>query len=148
MQNGQLRFGDVPLRPAKDGTFQLGPQRFKFNVDSSGKLTSMERTVDGEVIRFVAEPTWTPTADELKALAGKWYAEEADAIFTLVVENGQAFLTQRPTTRLQLRPQYKDAFTVNAQPGTVVWFTRENGKVTMHVGTSRLRDMPFVRVGK
>jgi len=35
---------------------------------------------------------------------------------------------------------------VNGQPGTVVWFARDNGKVTMHVGTSRLRDMPFVRI--
>jgi len=32
--------------------------------------------------------------------------------------------------------------------GYVVWFTRDkDGKVdSLHVGTSRMRDMPFVRV--
>ena len=40
---------------------------------------------------------------------------------------------------------YKDHFDV---AGYVVWFTRDkNGKVNgMHVGASRMRDMPFVRV--
>jgi len=44
-----------------------------------------------------------------------------------------------------MQPVYKDHFTVQ---GYVVWFTRDkNGKVDrMHVGTSRMRDMPFVRV--
>lgn len=145
-ENGQLRLGGAPLRPLKDGTFQLGTQRIKFNVGSDGKVLTFERNLDGDIVNFVAEPQWIPTADELKSIAGKWYSEEADATLTIVVDTGQGFLTQRPATRLALQPQYKDAFTLASQPGTVVWFTRDSGKVTMHVGMSRLRDMPFWRV--
>ena len=36
---------------------------------------------------------------ELKSFAGTWHSDEADASFTIVVEGGQAFLVQRPTTR-------------------------------------------------
>jgi len=44
-----------------------------------------------------------------------------------------------------MQPLYKDHFGVQ---GYIVWFTRDkNGKVnTMHVGASRMRDMPFARV--
>ena len=105
-----------------------------------------ERNIDGDVIRYVAESPWTPTPEELNSVTGKWYSDEADATVSIVVENGQAYLTQRPATRLPLRPQYKDASNLGDQPGTIVWFTRTAGKLTMHAGTSRLRDMPFVRI--
>jgi hypothetical protein len=44
-----------------------------------------------------------------------------------------------------MQPLYKDHFTVQ---GYIVWFTRDkNGQINvMHVGASRMRDMPFVRV--
>ncbi|HXT62099.1 MAG TPA: serine hydrolase domain-containing protein [Pyrinomonadaceae bacterium] len=144
--NGQLRFGDATLKALRDGTFALGSQRFKFPVGSDGKVTSIERNIDGDVISYVAESPWTPTPEELNSITGKWYSDEADATVSIVVENGQAYLTQRPATRLPLRPQYKDAFNLGDQPGTIIWFTRAAGKLTMHVGTSRLRDMPFLRV--
>jgi hypothetical protein len=144
--NGQLRFGEASLRPLRDGAFGIGSQRFKFTVGADDKAGSMERTVDGDVIRYVAESPWTPTAQELNSITGKWYSDEAEATVSIVVENGQAYLTQRPANRIPLRPQYKDAFNLGDQPGTIIWFTRAAGKPTMHVGTSRLRDIVFLRV--
>jgi hypothetical protein len=46
---------------------------------------------------------------------------------------------------LALQPLYKDHFFAQ---GTVIWFMRDKGgKVNgMHAGSSRMRDMPFVRV--
>jgi CubicO group peptidase (beta-lactamase class C family) len=146
VSNGQLRFGDVTLRPLRDGSFGIGGQRFKFSVGADGKVTSFERNVDGELIRYVAESPWTPTPEEMNSIAGKWYSDEAEATVSIVVENGQAYLTQRPATRIPLRPQYKDAFNLGDQPGTIIWFTRAAGKLTMHVGSSRLRDIVFVRI--
>ena len=100
---------------------------------------------DGEVRRFVAEKEWTPTPEDLASFKGDWFSEEAGATFTVAVDDGKAFIKQRPATSLSMQPLYKDHFDVQ---GYVVWFTREkNGKVNgMHVGTSRMRDMPFVRV--
>jgi hypothetical protein len=97
------------------------------------------------VTRLIAETEWKPTADELNAFAGTWHSDEADATFTLIVENGQGFLTQRPNARVPLIPSYKDSFMVSLLPA-VIWFTRDNGKLTMHVGMSRMRDMPFVKI--
>ena len=82
---------------------------------------------------------------DLASFAGDWYSEEAGTNFTFAVEGDKAFIKQRPKTKLALRPIYKDAF--NSQ-GFVVWFTRDaSGKVDkLHVGASRMRDMPFSRL--
>ena len=100
---------------------------------------------DGEVRRFVPEKEWTPTPADLASFKGDWFSEEAGATFTVAVDAGKAFIKQRPAMSLPMQPLYKDHFAVQ---GYVVWFTRDkNGKVdSLHVGTSRMRDMPFVRV--
>jgi hypothetical protein len=86
-----------------------------------------------------------PTPEDLAAFKGDWFSEEAGATLTFAVDGDKAFMKQRPATSLALQPLYKDHFQV---PGHVVWFTRDkNGKVNdMHVGLSRVRDMPFVRI--
>jgi hypothetical protein len=99
----------------------------------------------GEVSRFVAEQQWTPTPDDLESFKGDWFSDEAGATLTFAVDAGKGFIKQRPATSFPMQPLYKDHFVAQ---GNVVWFTRDkNGKVNgMHVGASRMRDMPFVRV--
>ena len=148
VENGTLRLaGQFPLRPLRDGSFLGGPARFRFQMGKDGKPTSLEIDTGEALVRFIAETPWTPAADELKSLAGVWHSDEADASFTIAVENDKAFFVQRPTTRLQLRPQYKDHFSLGL--GQVLWATRDaNGRITkLHVGAGRMRDMPFERVG-
>ncbi|MDQ2856823.1 MAG: hypothetical protein M3R68_10875 [Acidobacteriota bacterium] len=118
----------------------------KFTFDQHGNPISAE-TVDSdkEVRRFVPEQVWTLTTEELVSFKGDWFGEEAGASLSFVLDGDKAFLKQRPATSLPLQPLYKDHFEVQAN---VVWFTRDkNGKVNgMHVGASRMRDMPFLRV--
>ncbi len=149
VENGSLRWeGRGVLRPLRGGTFQGGPVRLKFNMGGNGRPISVE-VDDGEVTnRLVAAEAWSPTPDELKSFSGIWHSDEADASFTIVAEGGQAFLVQRPTTRLMLVPRYKDHFTVVGAGDQVIWFTRDTGsRITkLLVGASRMRDMPFERV--
>jgi len=151
VENGALRLaGLFALRPLRDGSFLGGPWRINFSMGTDGKPTSLAvDTGTGEdVRRFVAEPQWTPTLDDLQSFAGVWHSDEADASFTIVVEGGQAFFVQRPATRQPLRPEYKDHFSVGVGPGQVMWAMRDSGgRITkLHFGASRMRDMPFERV--
>jgi hypothetical protein len=128
------------------GQFTVGDNQLKFTVDKDGKPVSAETVdSDGEVRRFIPEMEWRPMPAELDSFKGDWFSEEAGATFTLALDADKLFLKQRPATSLQMQPLYKDHFNVQ---GYVVWFTRDkDGKVDrMHVGTSRMRDMPFVRV--
>jgi hypothetical protein len=146
LDNGVLKINGTAMAPQSDGSFLLGPQRFTFKLDNDGKVLYADVNTNGDIRRFTPQSEWTPTADELNAIAGRWYSEEADATFMLVVENGKAFMTQRPATRFELRPQYKDNFIVD-RPGAILWFTRDSsGKVTAHAGTSRLRNIVFTKM--
>jgi hypothetical protein len=149
VENGALRVaGGTVLRPTADGSFLAGqgPVRWRF-VQATGGAARATRIAPEAEEQFVAETPWVPTAGDLSQFTGTWWAEEVGASLTFAVENGQPVLKQRPDMRLPLRPLYRDHFAPQQGAGQVLWFTRDtNGRVTqMHVGMSRLRDMPFVR---
>jgi len=146
IENGVSRWSGSRLVPVGEGQFTAGSNQLKFTFGKDGKPMSAETIdSDGEVTRFAPEKEWTPTPEDLALLAGDWFSEEAGATVTVAIEDGKAFIKQRPATSLPMQPLYRDHFGVQ---GFVVWFTREkNGKVNaIHVGGSRMRDMPFVRV--
>jgi hypothetical protein len=146
VENGVLRWSGARLVPMGGGQFSAGDNQLKFTLDKDGKPVSAEIVdTEGEVRRFVPESAWTPTPADLASFKGDWFSEEAGATFTVAVDADKLFLKQRPATTLALQPLYKDHFSAQ---GFVVWFTRDkNGKVDrLHVGASRMRDMPFVRV--
>jgi CubicO group peptidase (beta-lactamase class C family) len=152
IENGTLRLaGRVALRPLRDGSFLGGPWRISFKLGTDGKPTSLavDKGTGEDVLRFVAEPEWEPTPNELQSFAGVWHSDEADASFTIVIENGKAFFVQRLATRQPLRPQCKDHFSVGAGSDQALWATRDaKGRITkLHIGAFRMRDMPFERVG-
>lgn len=146
IDNGVSRWSGARLVPMGGGQFTAGANQLKFTFDKDGKPVSAETVdSDGEVRRFHPETPWKPTAEELASFKGDWFSEEAGATVSFAVDGDKAFLKQRPATSLPMLPLYKDHFDVQ---GYVVWFTRDSsGKIDrMHVGTSRMRDMPFVRV--
>ena len=153
VENGSLRIlGGAVLRPQKDGSFIAGqgPVRWRFTVAGGGKAATATRLAGDQVDRFVAETAWTPSPTDLQQFSGEWLAEEVGSTFTFAVEDGKAVLRQRPDSRLVLRPLYRDHFGLQEGGGIVIWFTRDaSGRATtLHVGASRLRDMPFTRHGK
>jgi hypothetical protein len=146
LDKGELKLNGGPLKPTADGMFLLGERKTKFltNKDGSPSVTEILNN-DGSVTRLIFEKEWTPTPADLASFAGDWYSDEAGATFSFAVEGDKAFIKQRPKTKLALRPIYKDAFSTQ---GFVVWLTRDaSGKIDkLHVGGSRMRDMPFTRV--
>jgi CubicO group peptidase (beta-lactamase class C family) len=146
IENGVSRWSGARHKPMGGGAFTDGGNQLKFTFDKDGKPTLAETVdSDGEVRRFLPEVAWTPTPADLASFKGDWFSEEAGATISFAVDGDKAFLKQRPATSLPVQPLYKDHFDVQ---GYVVWFTRDkNGKVdAMHVGTSRMRDMPFTRM--
>jgi CubicO group peptidase (beta-lactamase class C family) len=146
IDNGVPRWSGGRLIPRGDGKFIGGNAELQFTFDKDGKPISAEFVDDdGAVSHFAQEQVWTPTAEELASFKGDWFSDEAGAMVTFAVDADKAFIKQRPATSFPLQPLYKDHFIAQ---GNVVWFTRDkSGKVNgMHVGASRMRDMPFVRV--
>jgi len=145
LDKGELKINGGALKPVADGSFMLGDRKLRFK---DGSTTTAEiANPDGSVTKLTQVSEWKPTAADLAAFGGDWHSEEAQATFNFAVEADKAFIVQRPTTKLPLRPIYKDHF---AAQGYVVWVTRDaKGNIDkLHVGGSRMRDMLFVRVKK
>lgn len=145
IENGVPRWSGGRLIPMGDGKFIAGNSELKFTFDKNGQPIFVDSTDDdGAVSRYIAEKEWTPTPAELASFKGDWFSDEAGAMFTVAVDGNKALIKQRPATSLPMQPLYTDHFLVD---GNIVWFTRDkNGKVDgLHVGSSRMRDMPFVR---
>ena len=146
IENGVSRWSGARLVPMGGGQFTAGNNQLRFTFDKDGKPMFAETVdSDGEVTRYAPEKEWTPTPEDLASFKGDWFSEEAGATLTVAIDADKAFIKQRPATSLPMQPLYKDHFAVQ---GYFVWFTRDkDGKVNgLHVGASRLRDMPFVRV--
>ncbi len=142
-----LTDGRAVFRPLLDGSFQTGIVRWTFEFDSKGRRTAAVRNAGGEIERFIAEDQWTPSEADLIEMTGRWYSEEAQATFELKIDGGKLALVQAPSRRIALTALYKDHFTPAEGSGIVTWFTRDaKGRIEkLHVGTSRMRDMPFER---
>ncbi len=148
IENGKLRINSSPLSAQKDGSFLFGGNvRFKFKLDKTGKPLYADREQDGEIIRFVYKPEWKPAPAELSSFAGEWYSDEAQARVKIAIEGEKLTVSNKPLFNISMTPQYKDHFTADSY---TIWFTRDkNGKIVrMHIGGSRMRDMPFGRVTK
>lgn len=142
---GELTINGGPLKPVADGSFMLGDRKMTFKDGTP--VTAAIANPDGSTTRLTLVTEWKPTAADLSEIAGDWYSEEGQAIFTFAVDEDKAFFKQRPSTKMPLRPLYKDHFVAQ---GFVLWVTRDaSGKIDkLHVGGSRMRDMPFERVKK
>lgn len=148
LNNGELRFGNTPLRAMPDGSMMLGANKLTFTYDAAGKPTSFDATGGGDTIRFSAQADWQPSASDLAAFNGDWYSDEAEAKVKFSADGQNASLSIRYSPKLVLKPLYKDCFTDGE--GQLVWFDRDSSSkpIKMHIGSGRMRDMPFVRTGK
>ena len=144
LTNGELRFGNTPVRGMPDGSLMAGNTRMSFKFDDAGKPAYFDARSNDDTIHFTAQAEWQPTTAELTAFAGHWHSEEAEAKIKIVVEADKAFAEFASGRRVQLRPLYKDGFSDGS--GQLFWFDRDSsGKVVgMHVGEGRMRDMPFL----
>ncbi len=149
--NTLMVVGHGPIKPAKPNVFIAGSVNsfLTFEIDGDSKPKSFVFKRGDDIDRYVAETEWTPTDKELAEFEGDWFSEESGATIKMIAVNSKLIGTQRPDTKLPFFPRYKDHFTLGPGTEPIIWFTRDAaGKVTtLHVGSSRMRDMPFVRVG-
>jgi CubicO group peptidase (beta-lactamase class C family) len=143
------RGGGPTLHALRDGGYLLGNNHAVFEAAPNGIPRGL-RTIqsDGDTVSyvFVGAKSWMPSPVELTQFAGRYHSSEIGTTYTARAENGRLILVLRGSTRYDLTPVYRDAFTAGGGVGTV-WFTRAPGGSVnaMHVGASRLWDLVFQR---
>ncbi|MBK8149508.1 MAG: beta-lactamase family protein [Acidobacteria bacterium] len=106
LEKGELRLAGSALKPIAGGAFLIGERKLTFTDANKARI----QNPDGSATLLTRVADWKPTAADLAEFAGEWYSEESQAAFTFVIEGDKAFIRQRPTTSLPLRPVTKDHF--------------------------------------
>jgi CubicO group peptidase (beta-lactamase class C family) len=144
MADGKLRAGNTELVPIGPAAFRLGGVRVEFadGPPAEGRLVFPE----GDTIVFEPAPPADTTAANLASYAGEYRSDEAEATYTVAVENGTVMMRMRSGTAFRLVPLYADGFA--GLPGMVVRFIRgADGRVeAFTITVERVRGLRFDRV--
>jgi CubicO group peptidase (beta-lactamase class C family) len=130
---------------------QTGPRRFEskrypvaldFDADGQGFLLLNDGLADPP---FKRAAPWTPTADDLAALAGRYHSGELGTDWTIRVDNGVAYVKGRAVGESKLDPVSKDVWTSDS--GYFAIKRGADGKVTgFDLSASRMLRIGFERV--
>lgn len=140
-EKGNLRIRNGPqLRPTSGTVFTYASS--KLEVTSPGHV----RVTDafGADDRFERVERATPTASDLTQLAGTYVSDEAETLFTVVVEGDSLMIKRRPDTTLELAPVFADVFD---GPGGLIIFRRDSAgrPIALSVVDDRVWDLRFER---
>ncbi|MDF2193747.1 serine hydrolase domain-containing protein [Paraflavitalea sp. CAU 1676] len=114
-------------------------------------------TKEGKVTRYRRAKDYTPTAEELKAFAGRYESDEIGTVFELIAgDRGlEVRMEHAPTKRVPLRPVDFETFNtsqmffrfIRDKAGKVVAFDYTN-PVARHVAFKKLSEKPAALVRK
>jgi hypothetical protein len=149
--------GQSPFRitPTSDSTFAISVVQasITFHRDAQGKATGLTLHQNGnqKATRLAGEPPkpWAPTANELVAYAGRYFSEELETFYDVIVKEGKLQVTHRRMDATTFNPGAKETFsgTGDAASVTIVFERDRSGQViAFYAGNGRARDVRFARV--
>ncbi len=125
----------------------VGPGGGRLEFQAPGRAPFRATIADGDTLSYEPVDAWTPTPEELAALAGEYRSEEAEATYIAAVVDGRLVLRRRPDATIEMTPAYRDAFT---EGGLVVRFERDSGGRVdgFTLWADRVRGLRFDRVAR
>jgi CubicO group peptidase (beta-lactamase class C family) len=148
MADGKLRTGGgTELVPAGGGVFRFGTQGTRVEFVDATPVRVRIVYPDADTVMYEPVAAADSSAAGLAAYAGEYRSDEAEATYTAAVADGALVLRMRPDATIRLTPVYADGFT--GPGGSIVRFIRgADGRVqAFTIGTERVRELRFDRVG-
>jgi len=143
-----LRMGRTALIPVTENRFSAGSTVVEFETTpfADGRPAAVMNTTGADNVRLEPVPEFDPTEAELVEYTGTYRSDEAEATFTVEIENGTFVLKDRWGQGRLLQPLYPDAF---GGGGTTYIFRRDasGGVVEMTLSQGRVWDLRFKKVG-
>lgn len=149
LTDGILRLeGRTALTPLSDSLFQVGNGGARVAIEwtRDGRVGTLRRiAADGDVVPHEPVAEANPTPAELAAYQGEYWSDEAEAGYTVALEDDRLVLRQRPGVTIPLTPSYADTF--QGASGLLVRFQRDPAGrvVSISLGMGRVRELVFTR---
>jgi CubicO group peptidase (beta-lactamase class C family) len=147
--NNLMIAGGGPLIPLAADRFRNRPTLlFMSEADFELRFLTPDRveikTKDGIVTHYRRAQIWTPTAEELKALTGRYYSDELLATFEATPGKEGLAVRANYANTVEFKPVERDTFQIGQM---LIRFTRDKaGKVTgLEYNNPLLRKVKFTR---
>ncbi len=143
-----LRVGGAVVRPLSPTRFE-SPDGTSITFESApfadGRPAAVMDTPSGDGIRLEPVPTFTPTRSQLAEYEGTYRSDEAEATYTVVVDEEGLVLKDRWGEARPLRPLYPDVFSGG---GNTLVFHRDGagGVAGVSFSQSRVWDLRFRKI--
>lgn len=143
-----IRLGRTDLIPVTENRFEAGSTVLEFEAApfADGRPAAVMNTPGADNVRLEPVPEFDPTEVQLTEYTGTYRSDEAEATYTVEVENGTFVLKDRWGQGQLLQPLYPDAF---GGGGTTYIFRRDSSGmiVEMSLSQGRVWDLRFQKVG-
>jgi CubicO group peptidase (beta-lactamase class C family) len=135
------------FRPQRASLYFRSQDEFELTFRSNDELEL--KSMEGRVTRYRRPAPYAPTAEELRAFAGRYESEEIGSIYRIV--NGKNGLVMRfeisPSVALELNPVERDAFEFGGRM-TVRFQRDKSGRVvSFDFNHPDARNIRFTRLG-
>lgn len=138
----------IEIYPVAANTFELrvvvASVVFHENEDGEVETLTLNQNGAHPANRLTDEP-WSPSEEELAAYTGRYFSEELETIYDIVVQDGKLVLQHRRLAPVTLTPSKPDQFTAGGMPVALCEFERdESGKVVALLASNgRTRGVRF-----
>jgi CubicO group peptidase (beta-lactamase class C family) len=134
----------IPLVPVSaDRVSLLGQYTIRFETEGGKPVMVPEQAELGDE-RFELMPPFKPTAAELGAYAGDYYAPELDVTWRILIDGDGLKAELRGRELARLTPTMADAF--SSTEGSSLTFVRKGKRITgFTVQAGRVRNIAFTR---
>lgn len=145
---GQPRFEIFPTSAVRF-RFEVVDAAVTFHEGEGGEVSSLTVHQNGDhPATRLRDAPWAPDADALGAYTGRYYSQELETFYNVVVDDGSLVLRHRRLDDVKLTPAKEDRF-AGGMPIAEAEFVRDDdGRVTgMLASNGRTRGVRFERVG-
>ena len=143
-----LRMGGTVLLPVTERRFEGGSTVVEFETTpfADGRPAAVMNTTGADNVRLEPVPEFDPSEAELVEYTGTYRSDEAEATYTVEIENGTFVMKDRWGQGSLLQPLYPDAF---GGGGNTFIFRRDRSGtvVEMTLSQGRVWDLRFQKVG-
>ncbi|MBX2821152.1 MAG: serine hydrolase, partial [Rhodothermaceae bacterium] len=119
---------ELEISPTSDSTFKLkaveASLTFHREVDGSVKSLTLHQNGHHIANRLADEP-WKPSEADLASYSGRYFSEELETFYDVMVEDSALVITQRRLDNINLTPTKEDLFR-GSYPIVEVTFTRDD----------------------
>jgi hypothetical protein len=142
----------IEIVPTSDSTFALvgveASVTFHRNDEGEVNTITLHQNGDHPATRLAEDEgavEWEPEAEELQAFTGRFFSDEIETFYTIILDEDHLVLNQRRMDDADLTPGEENEF---AAGGFQISFERDrNGQVVaFYLANGRTRDVRFQRV--